>query len=363
MLRMTALCGAFFVTYGLAFQNGPPSQSGGAQGAFFSSGAPANTADKQGAFTSSGAPADTAGPQWPVGGTPTDPSFAPLLADPEAKLAAIAGAAGAGNLPAVRLYLKDTDPVIEQAAFEALLANDANSAVQDLLSIIRDTGQLTRRQSLAILASSPGVDEGTIVAVLRNSAGDQDPLVRQYAIEALAFRDADAASRNGPAGSSQQGPFTSSGGAANIAGPQGSFMSSGAVADIGGPQPNLPRETPLAWTLEITETKLTAVNEAAQGGNREALRTYVRDSDPAIQRAAFDALFAHDDATAIQDLLTIIRDSTQMTRIQALVLLNTAPQVDDLTVLTALRSAASDADPVVRAYAIQALAVMNARGQ
>jgi len=168
MLRLIVLSGAFFANYGLAFQNGPPNQPGAAQGAFFSSGAPSNTTGQQGAFASSGARANSAGPQSPVGATPTDPSFAPLLADPEAKLAAIYEAAESGNLHGLRAYLNDTDPVIEETAFEALVANDPRSAVQDLLSLIRDTGQLTRRQSLEILTTSSGVDEGTIVAALRS---------------------------------------------------------------------------------------------------------------------------------------------------------------------------------------------------
>jgi hypothetical protein len=359
-LCLTVLFGALFAAHGLAFQNGPPNQPGAAQGAFFSSGAPANTAGMQGAFTASGAPADTAGPQPPVGATPTDPNLAPLLADQDAKLGAIAAAARTANRQAVHLYLKDTDPVIEQAAFEALVADDARSAVHYLLSIVRDTGQLTRRQSLEILASSPGVDEGMILAALRSSAVDQDPLVSQYAIEALALRDAEAPSGNEPGGLSQ-GPFASSGGQANIAGPQGSFVSSGAQADIRGPQPTTqPTETPPAWTFADTETKLAAVDEAAQDGNREALRTYVRDSDSAVQRAAFDALFAQAEIVAVQELLSIIGDTSQAGRLQALQLLNTTPQVDDQTAWVALGGAVSDPDPLVRAYAMQALAVRNA---
>jgi len=361
-LCFTVVSGTLIAAYGLAFQNGPPNQPGAAQGSFFSSGAPANTAGKQGAFTTSGVPTETAGPQHPAGATPTDPSLSPLLADHEAKLAAIAAAARTANLQAMRLYLNDTDPVIEEAAFEALVANDARSAVQYLLSIIRDTGQLTRRQSLEILANSSWGHEGLIVAALRSSAGDQDPLVRQYAIEALALLDDEAPSGNVPVGPSQ-GPFTSSGGQANIADQQALFMSSGAQADIGGPQPTTQATgTPPAWTLADTDTKLAAVDKAAQDGDQEALRTYVRDSDPAVQRAAFDALFAQAEIVAVQDLLSIIRDSSQAARLQTLELLNTAPQIDDQTVRAALRDAVSDPDPLVRAYAAQALAVRNAGG-
>lgn len=360
MLRLIVLLGTLFGAYGLAFQSGSPNQPGAAQGAFVSSGAPPNTADKQGAFTSSGAPADTAGPQSPVGGTPTDPSFAPLLADMEAKLAAIAEAAGTGNPQALRTYLKDTDPVIEGAAFEALVVQDAQSAVHDLLSIIRDTGQATRRQFLEILASSPAVDEGTTVAALRAAAVDRDPLVKQYAIEALARRDAEAASPTGH-GWPSQGPSKSSGGAANVTGPQGSFMSSGAEANTSGPQSG-PQATgtPPAWTLQSTETKLAAVEDAAQDGNWEALRTFVRDADSAVQRAAFEALSARDEAAALEDLLTIIHDTSDPTRLQTLELLNSAPQIDDQTARSALRSVISDPDPLVREYATAALAVRNA---
>ena len=360
-LRLTILSGAVFAACGLAFQNGPPNQPGAAQGASFSSGAPANTAVKQGAFTSSGAPAGTAGQQSSVAAKAADPSFAPLLADPEAKLAAIAAAAQAGDPQELRQYLKDTDPAIQGAAFEALLTTDPGTAAQDLLALIRDTGELTRKQALQLLANSPGVDEDTIRAALLSAAVDRDPLVRQYAIETLAMQDAeDAASRNGPAGPSQ-GPFKSSGGTANTAGPQGSFLSSGAAANAGGPQAN-PQATgtPPAWTLQNTETKLAAVEDAANARDVETLRTYVGDADPAVQRAAFDALFVQDEAAAIQGLLSIIRDSSQVTRLQTLQLLNTAPQIDDQTVRAALASAVSDPDALVSTYATAALAARNA---
>src|SRR5215467_15198295 len=176
-LRFAVLSGAFFAAYGLAFQSAAPNQSGAPQGGSFSSGAPANTAGEQGAFTWSGAPANTAGPQLPVAATPPTPDLAPFLADPETKLAGVAEAEETGNLQVLRQYLKDTDPAIQRAAFEALLAEDPNTAVQDLLSIIRDTGQLTRVQTLELLTSSPGVDEQTILAALRSRVADQDPLV------------------------------------------------------------------------------------------------------------------------------------------------------------------------------------------
>src|SRR5262249_2893140 len=153
------------------------------------------------------------------------------------------------------------------------------------------------------------------------------------------------------------------GGQANIADQQASFLSSGAQADIGGPQPTTQATgTPPAWTLADTDTKLAALDEAAQDGDQEALRTYVPGSDPAVQRAAFDALFAQAEIVAVQELLSIIRDSSQAARLQTLELLNSAPQVDDQTVRAPLRDAVSDPDPLVRAYAAQALAVRNADG-
>jgi hypothetical protein len=188
-LRICLISGFLISEFAFAFQTGPP-VSGGSQGPFTSSGAPANTAGPQGPFMSSGAPANTAGPQAAVAPTGVVPGFDPALEDQQTKLAGIDEAARAGNLEALRQYLQDTDAAVQAAAFEALLAKDEHSAIRDLLAIVRDTKQLTRLQALQLLDSSPQVDEQTVRATLRNALVDPDPLLSQYALVALAVRDA-----------------------------------------------------------------------------------------------------------------------------------------------------------------------------
>jgi hypothetical protein len=112
------------------------------------------------------------------------------LADQQTRLTAIDEAAGVGNLAVLRQYLQDTDVSVQAAAFTALLANDEHSAIRDLLAIIRDTKHLARLQALQLVDSSPQVNDQTVRAALRDALGDQDPSLRQYALEALAVRDA-----------------------------------------------------------------------------------------------------------------------------------------------------------------------------
>ena len=224
-----------------AFQAGPPA-NGGPQGAFTSSGAPPNTAGEQGAFTSSGAPPNTAGPQAAVPPTGVVQGTDPSADDQDVKLAGIDSAVRSGNLEALRQYLQDTDAAVQAEAFEALAARDANLAIQSLLAIIRDPNQLTRVQALQLLDTSPQVDEQTALAALRVALVDPDPLLREYAAEALAARDApDVKPGTGsPVDGGPQGPFMSSGAPPNTAGPQGAFTSSGAPPNTAGPQAAVP---------------------------------------------------------------------------------------------------------------------------
>lgn len=367
VLRISLMSGIVISGFTFAFQAGPPNSGGGPQGPYTSSGAPANTAGPQGPFTSSGAPANTAGSQ-PVVTTGAAGGIDLLSQELETKLAGISEAASAENLKALRHYLEDTDAAVQSAAFDALSAKDRQSGGRDLLALISDTAQLSRGQALQLLANSPLVDDQTARAALRSALSDLDPLLRQYANEALALRDAKGEKPgNTPPnqGGGPQGAFASSGAPANTAGSQGAFASSGAPAYTAGAQPSVPTAVAGSFdpVLEETETKLAGITEAASAGNLKALRRYLEDTDAAVQSAAFDAFSAKDEQSAIRDLLAIIRDTTQLSRGQALQLLANAPQVDDQTVRAALRNALVDLDPQIRQYAIEARAVRDAGGQ
>ncbi len=228
----------------------------------------------------------------------------------EEKLADIELAAERGDRQALRTHLQDVDAAVQAAAFNALSASDTPSAVQDLLAIIRDQSNPTRWQALWLLDQSWQVDQQIVMQTFRVAARDSDPLVSDYALQALAARqDPDALPGN-----------------------------------IGSPE------------TESQATKLAATQTAASGGDSQTLRQYLRDTDAAVQTAAFDALAAQDTNAAVQDLLADIKDSSMPAREQSLQLLDLSPQVDQATVISALIDALGDSDSSVGNYALQALA-------
>jgi len=155
-----------------------------------------------------------------------------------------------------------------------------------------------------------------------------------------------------------QGAFVSSGAPANTSGPQKAFFSSGAPRNTAGSQPV---DGDVSGVLpEDQETKLARIESAANSGSVERLRGYLHDTDASVQASAFYAWFANDDAGAIRQLFSIIGDRAQVTRLQALELLNNSAQVDDQIVRAALRSVAADPDPLLQQYARTSLAVRDA---
>jgi hypothetical protein len=102
--------------------------------------------------------------------------------------------------------------------------------------------------------------------------------------------------------------------------------------------------------------KLAAVETAAAIEDRGALNNYMQDPNAAVQAVAFDALAAHDNPAAVENLLSQINDLSQPGRLQALQLLSQLPQADEQTVMTTLIDALNGTDPSFSAYAAQALA-------
>jgi len=117
---------------------------------------------------------------------------------------------------------------------------------------------------------------------------------------------------------------------------------------------SLPGTSPL---LDDSQTvKLAAVETAAASHDREALGEYIQDANAAVQAAAFDALAAHDNPAAVENLLAEINDPSQPVRLQALQVLSQSPQADEQTVMTTLIDALNGADSSFSAYAAKALA-------
>jgi hypothetical protein len=101
---------------------------------------------------------------------------------------------------------------------------------------------------------------------------------------------------------------------------------------------------------------LAAVEAAAASQDREALGKYMQDANAAVEASAFDALAAHDNPVAVENLLAQINDPSQPVRLQALQLLTQSPQADEQTVMTTLIGRLNGADASFSAYAAQALA-------
>lgn len=234
-LRVCFWSGVLFSQFAFAFQNGRPSQQ--PQGSFTASGGSANSAGAQGAFISSGGRANTAAAQAPVGASVA--AAGPAAEDADVGLAGVDRAVQSRDSAALRRYLSDTDAAVQAAAFEQLAADDERSAIRDLSAIIRDRSEPARGQALQLLVNSPEVDEATARAALRSALADPDPLMSEFAADALAALDA-AAARGAANQAGSQGPFRSSGGAANTAGPQGKFVASGAPANTAGAQIGAP---------------------------------------------------------------------------------------------------------------------------
>ena len=135
--------------------------------------------------------------------TPAAPEAA--LQDPEAnlqepdaelqenKLAATQAAAIGGDREVLRKYLQDSDVAIQAAAFDALVGQGRDAAVEDLLANVKDTSQPTRLQALEILVQNGGADEQAVMAVLRDALKDPDPAFNAFAIQELAGQDNAAA--------------------------------------------------------------------------------------------------------------------------------------------------------------------------
>jgi HEAT repeat protein len=91
--------------------------------------------------------------------------------------------------------LRDRDPVIAAAAFQALTGRSYHAAVQALLNVINDTTEPVRLQALQTLLNAPGIENATIVGALRSALRDPDPAFVACAVQALTIRsDPDAVS-------------------------------------------------------------------------------------------------------------------------------------------------------------------------
>ena len=259
-------------------------------------------ADRNSGIALQASPPDTSDPQQPAG---SEAAFDETPELTETKLAAIETALEHADRPALRGYLRDLDAAVQAAAFEALAALDSVSALQDLFALVKDTTYPNRAQAVQLLTQSPLVDERTQMAVLRTALSDSDPLVADYAAQALA----------GPTQDDTDSPNT-----------------------------------------DLAQGKLAAASRSGRNVDRNAFGRYLQDTDPAALAAAFEAMAAKDSQSAILEMIKTIKDTGQSNRLQALRVLDQLPFADDATMREVLEAAVDDPDPAVSEYASAALA-------
>jgi HEAT repeat protein len=109
-----------------------------------------------------------------------------------AKLAAIA-MSGKTDAHALAAFLRDRDPVVAAAAFDALRENDSAAAARALLAVVEDTTEPTRLRALQLLVSGGDVNDANVLSALRTALNDPDSALVAHAVQTLTGRDDPAA--------------------------------------------------------------------------------------------------------------------------------------------------------------------------
>jgi hypothetical protein len=111
---------------------------------------------------------------------------APAQDSNPAALADVADAAANQDRAALAQYMRDNDAAVQSAAFDAFSALDNSAAVQTLLGIIDDSSRPNQLQALALLSQSPQIDSQTVMTTLTNALNGGNPILSNYAAQALA---------------------------------------------------------------------------------------------------------------------------------------------------------------------------------
>jgi HEAT repeat protein len=176
--------------------------------------------------------------------------------------------------------LKDSDPVVQVAAAEALGQIEDPRAVQALLPMLKSSDAELR---LAVAEALGQIEDARAVEALTAVVSDADPRVRRAAIEALGQLD-DLKQAPKPLLAALQDPDPAIRDAAIES-----------VGEIGDPAavPALQR----AYTGADVETRLKIIEAAEQidgGGASGLLMTALKDPDPRIRKKAAEALGDND---------------------------------------------------------------------
>jgi len=121
----------------------------------------------------------------PAGLQPGEPSEAALEARAQQMKLAEIHSAFAADQSMLRNYLRDPDPTIGAAAFDALGVRNQGAAVAALLDVVSDPAEPVRLQALQLLLGSADLSEATRAATLRAALADPDPAFAAAATQAL----------------------------------------------------------------------------------------------------------------------------------------------------------------------------------
>lgn len=108
--------------------------------------------------------------------------------DQQKQLGALQSAATQGDEETLRKAILDPDPLVQGTALEALAQKDRQGAIDILLSAAKSDQSGQRLEALQRLDQSGLADQATVLPLLREALGDQDPSIRGYAVQSLAAR-------------------------------------------------------------------------------------------------------------------------------------------------------------------------------
>jgi HEAT repeat protein len=212
----------------------------------------------------------------------------------QTKLAEI-GSAVAADQATLRNYLRDPDPIIGAAAFDALGIGDKRAAVEALLEVVNDPTEPVRLQALQLVLSSSDLEEETWVATLRAALADPDPAFAACATQALGGLEIDPAADDATFRYHLRDPDPAVGAAAfDALGVRNKEAAVGALLEV----VNDPTEPVRLQALQLLLGSL----EAGEATLAATLRTALADPDSAIVACAVQELGGRDDAEAISAL-------------------------------------------------------------
>jgi HEAT repeat protein len=195
----------------------------------------------------------------------------------------------------LRYYLRDPDPIIGAAAFDALGVRNKRAAVEALLDVVNDPTEPVRLQALQLVLNSSDLDEATWVATLRAALADPDPAFAASAMQTLGGLKIDAAADDPTFRYHLRDADPAVGAAAfDALGVRNKEAAVEALLDV----VNDPAEPARLQALQL----LLGSPEAGEATLAATLRTALADPDSAIVACAVQELGGRDDAEAISAL-------------------------------------------------------------